>query len=94
MAKKGKETKMTVLDIKPGDQVDPKDPIKVCDRCGLRYDWHKSTSTMLKMTYCGSLCERLGLGFTLDAVMTMQRVVKVKSATSRTEVAPALLASI
>jgi PHP family Zn ribbon phosphoesterase len=43
--------------------------IRSCDRCGLRYDWRKSTSTNLKMTYCGSLCERGALGFTLDAML-------------------------
>jgi hypothetical protein len=43
--------------------------IKVCARCGLRYDWRKSPSTTLKMTYCGSLCERADLGFTLEALL-------------------------
>ncbi|MGD9933657.1 MAG: hypothetical protein AB7T37_08040 [Dehalococcoidia bacterium] len=46
--------------------------IKVCARCGLRYDWRKSPST-LKMTYCGSLCEAGDLGFTLDALLQLKR---------------------
>lgn len=45
------------------------DNIKVCARCGLRYDWRKSPSSTLKMTYCGSLCERADLGFTVDALL-------------------------
>lgn len=48
------------------------DNIRVCARCGLRYDWRKSPST-LKMTYCGSLCEAGDLGFTLDALLKAQR---------------------
>lgn len=45
--------------------------IKVCARCGLRYDWRKSPSSM-KMTYCSSLCERADLGFTLEALLKYQ----------------------
>ncbi len=47
--------------------------IKVCARCGLRYDWRKSPSTTLKMTYCSSLCERADLGFTIEALLKVQR---------------------
>lgn len=43
--------------------------IKVCKRCGLRYDWRKSPSSNLKMTYCGSLCERADLGFTIEGLL-------------------------
>lgn len=46
--------------------------IRTCKRCGLRYDFHRSPSS-LKMTYCGSLCENADLGFTLDALMHMKR---------------------
>ncbi|MFQ5380539.1 MAG: hypothetical protein ACE5EF_02790 [Dehalococcoidia bacterium] len=42
--------------------------IHVCARCGLRYDWRKSPSS-IKMTYCGSLCEKADLGFTLEALL-------------------------
>src|SRR5205814_2183647 len=52
------------------------DHIKQCERCGLRYDWRRSPSSSLKMTYCGSLCERAALGFTIDALMQLQRKEK------------------
>jgi hypothetical protein len=48
--------------------------IKICSRCGLRYDWRKSPST-LKMTYCSSLCEHGDLGFTVEALLRMERAV-------------------
>ena len=48
--------------------------IKVCGRCGLRYDWRKSPSSM-KMTYCSSLCEKADLGFTLEALLRYERTV-------------------
>lgn len=48
--------------------------IKVCGRCGLRYDWRKSPSSM-KMTYCSSLCEKADLGFTLEALLRYERAV-------------------
>ncbi len=43
--------------------------IKRCTRCGVPYDWRRSTSRSLKMTYCGSLCERADLGFTIEALI-------------------------
>jgi hypothetical protein len=46
--------------------------IHECANCGLRYDWRRSPSG-LKMTYCGSLCERAHLGFTIDALIRYQR---------------------
>ena len=46
--------------------------IRQCERCGAKYDWRRSPST-LKMTYCGSLCERGALGFTIDALLQVQR---------------------
>jgi hypothetical protein len=49
--------------------------IKTCRRCGLRYDWRRSPSSSLKMTYCGSLCEQADLGFTIEAVLRYERVV-------------------
>ncbi|MGK2965399.1 MAG: hypothetical protein ACSLFM_07310 [Tepidiformaceae bacterium] len=56
------------------------DNIKVCARCGLRYDWRKSPSSTLKMTYCGSLCERADLGFTVDALLQYTPAKKVEPA--------------
>jgi len=44
--------------------------IKRCKRCGGPYDWRRSASRSLKMTYCGSLCERADLGFTIEALLT------------------------
>ena len=43
-----------------------------CERCGLRYDWRRSPSSSLKMTYCGSLCERADLGFTIEAILNLR----------------------
>jgi hypothetical protein len=54
--------------------------IRVCARCGLRYDWRKSPSTALKMTYCSSLCERADLGFTLEALLRVERGEKEPTA--------------
>ncbi len=50
--------------------------IKVCARCGLRYDWRKSPSSSLKMTYCSSLCEKADLGFTLEALLRHEKATK------------------
>ena len=47
--------------------------IKVCVHCGIRYDWRRSPSSSLKMTYCGSLCERADLGFTVEALLRFER---------------------
>ena len=43
--------------------------IRTCAHCGLRYDWRRSPSSSLKMTYCGSLCERADLGYTIEALL-------------------------
>lgn len=43
--------------------------IRNCKRCGIRYDWRRSPSSSLKMTYCGSLCEHADLGFTIEAML-------------------------
>ena len=42
--------------------------MRVCEHCGVPYDWRRSPSTSLKMTYCGSLCERANLGFAIDSL--------------------------
>lgn len=49
--------------------------IRRCARCDRLYDWRRSPSTFQKMTYCGSLCERAALGFTLDALFQEFEVV-------------------
>ena len=43
--------------------------IRICQHCGNRYDWRRSPSSSLKMTYCGSLCERADLGFTIETLL-------------------------
>lgn len=50
--------------------------ICICKRCAMRYDWRRSPSSSLKMTYCGSLCERADLGFTIEALITNFHVVR------------------
>lgn len=53
--------------------------IKICAHCGLRYDWRRSASSSLKMTYCGSLCERAALGFTIEALLRSERATPVEA---------------
>lgn len=72
------ETLYNETPIGPGAVGMNLDNIKVCARCGLRYDWRKSPSSTLKMTYCGSLCERADLGFTVDALLQYSRPEKSK----------------
>jgi hypothetical protein len=55
------------------DYISDQTHIKECRHCGLRYDWRRSPSTSLKMTYCGSLCEQANLGFTIDALLRIER---------------------
>lgn len=43
--------------------------IRICRRCGMPYDWRRSASGSLKMTYCGSLCEKADLGFTIETLL-------------------------
>jgi endogenous inhibitor of DNA gyrase (YacG/DUF329 family) len=57
--------------------------IKVCQRCGLRYDWRKSPSSSLKMTYCSSLCEQADLGFTLEAMLRYEHATPEESAAGK-----------
>lgn len=49
--------------------------IRVCGHCGSAYDWRRSPSSSLKMTYCGSLCEKADLGFTIETLLSDFRVV-------------------
>lgn len=43
--------------------------MRSCKRCNIKYDWRRSGSTSLKMTYCNSLCEAADLGFTIEALI-------------------------
>jgi hypothetical protein len=41
----------------------------------MAYDWRRSPSSSLKMTYCGSLCERADLGFTIETLLNDYQLV-------------------
>jgi hypothetical protein len=43
--------------------------IRMCRHCGQAYDWRRSPSSSLKMTYCGTLCEKADLGFTIETLL-------------------------
>lgn len=44
--------------------------MKTCLRCGVRYDWRKSSSWSLKMTYCGTMCEIYDTGTTIETLLS------------------------
>jgi len=50
--------------------------IRTCQHCGQPYDWRRSPSGSLKMTYCGTLCEKADLGFTIETLLAKVEVVK------------------
>ena len=50
--------------------------IRSCVRCTMKYDWRRSTSSSLKMTYCNSLCEAADLGFTIEALFRIEFVAR------------------
>lgn len=50
----------------------PTPNMRTCAHCGVAYDWRRSTSRSLKMTYCNSLCEAADLGFTIEALLSWQ----------------------
>ncbi len=52
----------------------PTPNIRTCTRCHIKYDWRRSSSTSLKMTYCNSLCEAADLGFTIEALIRSEFV--------------------
>ena len=49
--------------------------MRTCDRCNTPYDWRRSSSSSLKMTYCGALCEKADLGFTIEALLRFERSI-------------------
>lgn len=53
---------------------DELDPMAQCQRCGLRYQPAKSTSS-LRLTYCSFLCELGDLGFSLAGLEHMEVVL-------------------
>ena len=54
--------------------------IRVCLRCGIRYDWRRSPSSSLKMTYCGTLCEKSELGFTIESLLRAEKAAGLSTA--------------
>ena len=60
---------MSIVVEKSGDRAVVEGNIRICARCSIRYDWRRSPSSSLKMTYCGSLCETAGLGFTIEGML-------------------------
>lgn len=46
-------------------------PLNRCQRCETPYDWRRSTSHSLKMTYCSALCEKGALGFTIESLLAL-----------------------
>jgi hypothetical protein len=46
--------------------------LRTCTRCGAPYAWNRSPAS-LKMTYCGSLCEKADLGFSLEQLERAER---------------------
>ncbi|MEO6399168.1 MAG: hypothetical protein ABIP13_11915 [Tepidiformaceae bacterium] len=47
--------------------------IRHCDHCASPYDWRRSTSRYLRMTYCNSICEAADLGGTIESMLTIAR---------------------
>ena len=47
--------------------------IRHCERCSAPYDWRRSTSRSLRMTYCNSLCEAADLGGTIESLLLVRR---------------------
>lgn len=50
--------------------------IQQCARCSVPYDWRRSTSRSLRMTYCCSLCEVADLGATIEVFMNAKRLAE------------------
>lgn len=47
-----------------------------CRRCGNGYDWRKSSSWTLKLTYCSVLCEQADLGFSIETLLRGNAVLR------------------
>ena len=50
--------------------------IRNCTRCGIAYDWRRSSSSSLKMTYCNALCEHADLGFTIESLLRWESAMR------------------
>lgn len=46
---------------------------RYCESCGMPYQWRKSTSRWLRMTYCSNFCEREDIGCTIEDILAVER---------------------
>ena len=44
-----------------------------CARCGIPYDWRRSTSWSLKMTFCSMYCEAKANGATIENILAAEK---------------------
>ena len=58
-------------------------PLNRCQRCDTPYDWRRSTSHSLKMTYCSALCEKGALGFTIESLLATVAMTSAPETTTR-----------
>lgn len=57
--------------------------MRECQRCHTTYQWERSQSA-LRFTYCGVLCERFDLGFSIDGLIQSElKTVSVMRAAQR-----------
>ena len=63
--------------------------IRTCERCAVPYDWRRSTSRSLRMTYCSSLCETADLGSTIEGMLAVSRAEVPAVSTQEPEFQPA-----
>lgn len=66
----------------------PTPHIRTCSRCKVAYDWRRSASRSLKMTYCSALCEHAGLGFTIEALLSLEHTKDPAGAANQPKLAP------
>jgi hypothetical protein len=47
--------------------------LQLCQHCGTRYEWKKSSSRWLRLTYCTWTCEKAGEGFLIEQLFEVER---------------------
>jgi hypothetical protein len=72
-----------------GTNSPPLGNIRMCLQCATPYDWRRSSSKSLKMTYCSVLCERASLGFTIEALLAARRAPREAEAAEDKELVAA-----
>lgn len=72
----------------------PTTNIRNCARCRGPYDWRRSTSRSLKMTYCNSLCEHAELGFTIEALLSLEPAAGATQGAVQPRLTPAPVAGV